>query len=63
MRLFLPLILLALSPCLLQAAPAPIYLWHEAEWFDGVQGSFAYWTGSAKATGTWGIAHAGPPPR
>ena len=38
------------------AAPPPVYLWHEPEWFDGVSGSFAYWTGSSKATGAWGIA-------
>ena len=23
----------------------PVYLWFEPEWFDGVKGSFAYWTG------------------
>jgi hypothetical protein len=55
----LSLMLLLLSPCLSQAAGAPIYLWHEPEWFDGVQGSFAYWTGTAKPTGAWGIAGPG----
>src|SRR5262249_26894856 len=34
----------------------------EPEWFEGVQGSFAYWTGSAKATGAWGIAGPGISP-
>ena len=37
----------------------PIHLWYEPEWFDGVKGSFGYWTGTAKATGTWGIAGPG----
>ena len=41
------------------AAPPPVYLWHEPEWFEGVTGSFAYWTGAAKPTGTWGIAGPG----
>jgi len=37
----------------------PIHLWFEPEWFEGVTGSFAYWTGPAKATGSWGIAGPG----
>lgn len=41
------------------AAPPPVYLWLEAEWFQGVEGSFAYWTGTAKPTGTWGVAGPG----
>src|SRR5262249_21321220 len=41
------------------AEPAPVYLWHEPEWFEGVQGSFAYWTGTAKPAGRWGIAGPG----
>lgn len=58
-------------PCLLAflalstpavAAPSPVYLWHEPEWFDGVEGSFAYWTGTAKPTGTWGVAGPGISP-
>ncbi len=60
-RLLLPLLLLAL-PALAHAAPPPVYLWHEPEWFDGVQGSFAYWPGTAKATGSWGIAGPGISP-
>src|SRR5947209_18397358 len=37
----------------------PIHLWFEPEWFDGVKGSFGYWTGNAKPTGSWGIAGPG----
>ena len=40
-------------------AQAPIHLWYEPEWFDGVKGSFAYWTGNAKPTGSWGVAGPG----
>ncbi|HJT76658.1 MAG TPA: hypothetical protein VJ739_05605, partial [Gemmataceae bacterium] len=40
----------------------PVYVWLEPEWFDGVQGSFAYWTGTAKPTGSWGIAGPGISP-
>jgi hypothetical protein len=43
-------------------AGAPIYLWHEAEWFEGVEGTFAYWTGTAKPTGHWGVAGPGISP-
>src|SRR5688572_15227126 len=45
-----------------QDRPAPIYLWHEPEWFAGVEGGFAYWPGpeaAAKATGHWGVAGPG----
>jgi hypothetical protein len=48
-----------LSFASLAPAAAPAYLWHEPEWFDGVDGSFAYWTGSAKPTGKWGVAGPG----
>src|SRR5262245_54704915 len=41
------------------AAKPPVYLWFEPEWFEGVQGSFAYWTGAAKPTGAWGVAGPG----
>jgi len=44
------------------APPPPIYLWLEAEWFDNVSGSFAYWTGTAKPTGSWGVAGPGISP-
>src|SRR5262249_56711077 len=65
MRARLALIGLAL---LLSCAPAraaakpPVYLWHEPEWFEGVEGSFAYWTGTAKPTGHWGVAGPGISP-
>lgn len=44
------------------AAPPPVYLWQEPEWFEGVEGSFAYWPGTAKPTGHWGIAGPGISP-
>jgi hypothetical protein len=44
------------------SATPPVYLWLEAEWFDGVEGTFAYWTGTAKPTGTWGVAGPGVSP-
>ncbi len=44
------------------AAEKPIHLWYEPEWFDGVKGSFGYWTGEAKPTGSWGIAGPGISP-
>lgn len=40
----------------------PVYLWLEPEWFDGVKGSFNYWTGEQKPTGSWGIAGPGISP-
>src|SRR4051812_15468804 len=42
-----------------RGAEKPIYLWLEPEWFDGVKGSFGYWTGEAKPTGSWGVAGPG----
>jgi hypothetical protein len=57
--------LLSLFALLLLAAFAgaadkpPVHLWLEPEWFDGVRGSFGYWTGDAKATGAWGVAGPG----
>ncbi len=44
------------------AAKPPVYLWFEPEWFDGVEGSFTYWTGTAKPTGHWGVAGPGVGP-
>src|ERR1017187_7100424 len=41
-----------------QAKP-PVHLWFEPEWFEGVKGSFAYHSGTAKPTGAWGIAGPG----
>jgi hypothetical protein len=60
MRFALAILLLAgsCSGLCAQERP-PIHLWFEPEWFDGVKGSFAYWTGSAKPSGAWGIAGPG----
>ncbi|HMF18687.1 MAG TPA: hypothetical protein VKE98_15880, partial [Gemmataceae bacterium] len=44
------------------ASRPPVHLWFEPEWFEGVKGSFAYWTGTAKPTGSWGIAGPGISP-
>ena len=42
-------------------AALPVYLWYEPEWFEGVSGSFGYWSGfdSSKPKGSWGIAGPG----
>src|SRR5262245_55599890 len=58
--LFAVLVVLFLS----SAVPAgdkkpPIHLWFEPEWFEGVKGTFAYHTGTAKPTGSWGVAGPG----
>src|SRR5437762_6085533 len=59
------LVLLALLSCFKAAAAEtkpPVYLWFEPEWFDGVKGTFAYWSDStkpAKPTGSWGVAGPG----
>ena len=38
----------------------PIYLRFEPEWFEGVKGSYGYWSGGpGKPTGAWGIAGPG----
>src|SRR5207244_9006663 len=56
----LPLLALLVLTSSARAADKPaIYLWLEPEWFDGVKGTFAYWTGDAKATGSWGVAGPG----
>ena len=59
-RVVAPLIgvLLCSGPALADKQPA-VYVWLEPEWFEGVKGSFAYWTGTAKPTGAWGIAGPG----
>jgi hypothetical protein len=44
------------------AAKPPVYVWLEPEWFEGVQGSFAYWTGDARPAGAWGVAGPGISP-
>jgi hypothetical protein len=41
------------------AAPRPFYLWLEADWFRGVEGTFSYAAGTARPTGHWGIAGPG----
>src|SRR3954464_15426834 len=58
-RLFLTTFVFFCLALRTDAAPAPVYLWQEAEWFTGVKGGFAYWTGTAKPTGTWGVAGPG----
>src|SRR5262245_58487951 len=55
------LTLLAAGPAFAQKKP-PVYLWFEPEWFDGVKGSFNYWSDSTKPgkpTGAWGVAGPG----
>src|SRR5262245_60482254 len=52
-------LILLLACSATHAAPVPVYLRHEPEWFAGVEGGFAYWTGTAKPTGSWGIAGPG----
>ncbi|MBY0228741.1 MAG: hypothetical protein K2W96_05620, partial [Gemmataceae bacterium] len=48
----------ALLALLALSAP-PVHLWHEPEWWPGVEGGFNYWTGTHKPTGKWGIAGPG----
>jgi hypothetical protein len=58
-QLLCPLLLLpAGTPA---AVKAPIYIWLEAERFEGVEGRFDYWQGpsSYKAKGSWGISGPG----
>jgi hypothetical protein len=60
MSRLLAVLMVATAASELRAAnPPPVYLWLEPEWFDGVTGSFAYWTGEAKPTGSWGVAGPG----
>jgi hypothetical protein len=60
MRFVVPLlILIAIAGNGAAAEKPPVYLWLEPEWFEGVNGSFAYWTGEMKPTGSWGIAGPG----
>src|ERR1044071_1999748 len=60
-RLSLTLTLTLLCAFAFALDKAPIYLWFEPEWFEGVEGSFGYWSGPAsyKPTGHWGIAGPG----
>jgi hypothetical protein len=63
MRIRLVIMALFLScESALGAAKPPIYLWLEPEWFEGVKGSFAHWTGEAQPSGSWGIAGPGISP-
>jgi hypothetical protein len=55
-------LLLVLTSAARAAEKPPVYLWLEPEWFDGVRGSFVYWTGTARPTGSWGIAGPGVGP-
>src|SRR5262249_25188428 len=60
MRSIVAVLLAALCISAAQAQETPpIHLWFEPEWFEGVKGSFAYHSGTAKPTGAWGIAGPG----
>jgi hypothetical protein len=61
-RLTALLVAFLMATPLRAASAPPIYLWLEAEWFEGVSGSFAYWTGTAKPAGSWGVAGPGISP-
>ncbi len=62
LRLFTLTVVLTTSTFASAADKPPIYLWLEPEWFEGVKGTFAYWTGDAKPTGSWGVAGPGVSP-
>jgi len=57
--LLAPVILCAIAASASAQDRPPFHLWLEPEWFEGVKGSFAYWTGTAKPSGSWGIAGPG----
>jgi hypothetical protein len=59
MRAIPALLFLAIGSIATAQERVPFHLWLEPEWFDGVKGSFAYWTGTAKPSGAWGIAGPG----
>jgi hypothetical protein len=60
MRFVVTLLLLAeFSTAASAQTQPPVHLWYEPEWFEGVKGSFAYHTGTAKPTGAWGVAGPG----
>src|SRR5688572_22576082 len=61
-RVSLALILFCCSAPLFAAEKPPVYVWFEPEWFEGVAGSFGYWSGPAKPAGSWGIAGPGISP-
>src|SRR5262249_27516309 len=57
---FLLAVVLALTGAPVRATEKlPIYLWFEPEWFEGVRGTFAYHSGTAKPTGAWSVAGPG----
>jgi hypothetical protein len=61
-QLFTVMVLLATTASVDAATKPPVYIWLEPEWFDGVEGTFAYWTGEAKPTGHWAVAGPGISP-
>lgn len=62
MRILVTVALLLATATASAAEKPPIYYWFEPEWFEGVHGSFNYWTGTFKPTGSWGIAGPGISP-
>src|SRR5438067_13750738 len=59
MRAFVLATLMLAITAQVHAAKPPVYIWLEPEWFPGVEGTFAYWTGDAKPTGHWAVAGPG----
>jgi hypothetical protein len=59
MRTIVAILCVVCSQVAVAQEKLPVYLWHEPEWFEGVKGSFAYWTGAAKPSGSWGVAGPG----
>lgn len=60
MRFVVALLLLIAGSSIAHAQERPpIHLWFEPEWFEGVKGTFAYHSGTAKPTGAWGVAGPG----
>lgn len=57
--IFSTAIFLACGLCFGGETRPSVNIWFEPEWFEGVKGSFAYWPGPPKATGSWGIAGPG----
>jgi hypothetical protein len=60
--LFTAVLMLVSTACVHAASKPPIYIWLEPEWFEGVEGTFAYWTGDAKPAGHWSVAGPGISP-
>src|SRR5205807_5685433 len=57
--LLVSILALALSAAASAQNRPAFHLWLEPEWFEGVHGSFVYWTGTAKPSGAWGVAGPG----